>query len=138
MKEYPNDRRFQQTLQGEAVESEYDFDSDDVNDAYMRNVLPFSVINLDLSVARTNQEFIIPGRAIQYFDYTTSDASKAPVGTSLITISLNDNNDDKFPMRYKRGYNGTFSRLYISNTAQAGLSADLVLLRSKRIPYMNG
>lgn len=139
MHEYPSDKRFQQTFQGEAITSEYDFDSDDVNDAYMRNVACIVTRTFDLSVAQLSPlELIIPGRALQVFDYVTTDVTKAPVATALVTGAFNDPGTDKFSLRYRRGFNGTYSRVYLTWLAQANTSMEMWFLKSTRNPWFYG
>lgn len=137
--QFPNDQRFQQTYQGEAVSSEYDFDSDDLNDSYMRNVTVLHVKTFSLAIAQVAPlELIIPGRGVTIFDYITTDLSKAPIGTGLVNIAFNDPTADQFPCKYKRGVVGTFSRLYLTWPATALASFDLVIYKSTRAPWVYG
>ena len=132
------EERFEQAIQGEQVESEYDFPSDILADEIARNVIPIQVITLDL----TNAGSLLiptPGRGFTMFDYNGTDANRVPLQQALVNVYINksdasDNN--AWPLKYNRGFRGTFSKLFLQWSAQGNVSVNILIFKSRFDPWM--
>jgi len=85
-----------------------------------RDYKNYRIMDVDLSVARTNEPHIIPGNCLQVIDASSSSAQA--------TIRFNKNTNEaitiKFPHKIKPS---VFTSFYISNSAQVGESLTLVV-----------
>lgn len=125
--------------------TEYDIPSPPINELVARNVTPFTVYTLDLSVAGT-RDFRIPGTGFVPYFYDSSSTNKARYPSGLINVLLNDNPfaGDAFPAKHNRGFVGAFYKLSVSWDSQiapggksgAPVFVDLVIFHSRAIPWM--
>lgn len=134
-----NNRRFEAARQGAQYPSEYDFDTSLLNDLNSRDIAPLKVVTLSLATAGS-QFFAEPGRAFVPYFFTTGSSTKARVTGGFVTCYVNqtDANNTNFALtaKHNRGYRGSYSQMYITWTAQAGVSVDLVFLKSRATPWM--
>lgn len=133
-------KRFRAVDQGSQFRSEYDFPTDLLIDLNQRDIGPLFVQTLNLATAGTLQLLNTAGRALVPYFWNTGTANKtrAPAGFITTYINQQDSQNPQFAltMKHNRGYRGSFAQLYISWTAQPGVSVDLVILRSKMTPWM--
>lgn len=134
-----NSKRFRPVDQGSQFRSEYDFSTDLLIDLNQRGLDPIKVVTIDLSTAGTRY-FNTSGRAfVPYFWNTgTANRTRAPAGFITGYVNARDatNPNVALTMKHNRGYRGSYSQMYFTWTAQAGVSVDLVFLRSKMTPWM--
>ncbi len=132
-------KRFQAPVQGQQFGSEYDLASEMLIDLNQRGIAPLQVVTLNLASAGTVL-LANPGRAFVAYFYQTGSAIKTQVTNGLVTCFINESNDSNsmvaFPTKHNRGFHGSFSQLFLKWGSQPGVSVDLVILRSKRIPWM--
>lgn len=137
-----NYKRFQKPAEGEVYPSEYDFSSGLINDLQQRDLAPIIVQTFNLATASPagGIKLAMPGRAFVGYGYTTTDTFKSPQNFR-IDVAINQQsvaNETVFPCDISRGFRGLFHTLYLTWAAQAGLSVDFVIFRSKRKPWMSG
>lgn len=132
-------KRFQSPPQGNQYPSEYDFGSDLLIDLNQRDIAPLQVVTLNLAVAGS-QAFNMPGRAFVPYFWVTGSATKTRVPAGFVTAYINqsdaNNTNVALTCKHNRGYRGSYSQIFITWTAQAGVSVDLVFLKSKSTPWM--
>lgn len=134
-----NYQRFIKPVEGEVFDSEYDIASAVIQDPITRDTSPLVVTTIDLSVAG-NRNLKIPGRAFVGYFFDNQSVNKERVVTGFVGVFINSNNTQPavvpFPAKHNRGYRGSFTELYIEWPAQANVSVDFVILRSKYTPWM--
>jgi len=81
-------------------------------------MLQYRILSLDLGMARTNQLFEVQGEVIVYVD---------PTNGGPLSVRLNNADADQINMLPKTRIVFPFERVYITNAAQAGLSANLFI-----------
>lgn len=133
------ERRFETPRQGEQFQSEYDFDSSLLVDLNQRDIAPLFVVTLNLANAGS-QLFNIPGRAFVPYFWNTGTTNKTRNTAGFVTAYVNaqdgSNSNVALTCKHNRGYRGSYSSMFISWTAQPGVSVDLVFHRSKCTPWM--
>lgn len=116
--------------------SEYDFSSAEIGDVEKRTIGEILVIPVDLSVAQAAPLVITsPGRAFVCYGFVTASPVQQKVDV-LLNIAIGDPQSHKFPAKHGRGYNGTFQALFITWAAQAANSANIVIFKSQRYPWV--
>lgn len=133
------EKRFQTPPQGNQYPSEYDFGSDLLIDLNQRDIAPLTVITLNLATSGS-KHIKFPGRAFVPYFWQTGTANKTRATAGFVTTYVNGqdatNPNIGLTCKHNRGYRGTYSQLYITWTAQPGISVDLVFLKSKTTPWM--
>lgn len=126
---YPG-ARFQAAREGAQIRSKYDQMTPELVDLQKRDVVPFTIVPIDLSAAGT-QEIVIPGRGFTGF----IESGGVPVA-GRVGVRVNQNKaEQEFPLRNGRGFRGDFVRLYLTWAAQANVTLELMIFHFDDMPY---
>lgn len=133
-------RRFVTPKQGEQFASEYDFPTDELTDLQGRDIAPVFVISQNLAVAGTLALPNLPGRGFVPYFFVTGTVQKQRQPGGLLTVYVNQLDSSQSALgvnaKHNRGFRGSFAQLFLSWPAQPGVSVDLVIHRSKFLPWM--
>lgn len=137
---YRGQNRFETADPKDQVFSPYDMATAVLEDMVSRNVKPFRVQKLDLTVAQTTPlEIQVPGFHVVLYGYQQGSAIKA-VNTQAFVEMWWEKYEDVpgYPMKHSRGYSGVFRTLYLKWPAQANVEADLIIHNEIHTPWVNG
>jgi len=99
------------------METSWDIRLREQRERNFKNYLPFT---LDLSIARTNQEYPIPGDCLQVLGVSSLSA--------IATVKFNLNTNEAVTLKkYTKIKPDVFTSFYITNEAQAGESMDILV-----------
>jgi len=79
----------------------------------------YSVLTLDLGIARTNQMIEMMGG----FIYCLNSSSPS----MAISVKLNNSANDSIPLSRQYGIIGQFKKFFLTNTAQSGITVNLLI-----------
>lgn len=89
-----------------------------LNELIVSKTKTYFSITIDLSVARSQVEFKLPGQFLLVDDLTIGATAQ---------IGFNEVQNDMLQLRYSRTFSTPFYRFFITNTAQAGCSITLII-----------
>jgi len=121
--------------------SEYDIDSKIINDLVAKQPAPFTVKDIDLSVAGT-MTIREPGYGFVMYGYQAGTNIKS--SEALISVAINSDGNDPmvvFPCKTGRGFHGVFAWLTLSWTPdfQSPLPrAKFIIFKTPKLPWQGG
>lgn len=130
--------RFETGPWPQQVFSPYDIPTALIDDMIARNVRPWTVQTINLSVAG-NLVLEIPGFHFVIFGHDNS-SNKAVNTTALVNVfwGKTRNATEGFPAKHARGISGPFQALYLEWPAQNNVYADIVIYAGMFNPYIDG
>lgn len=131
--------RFEVANPLQQVFSPYDIPTSLIDDMIARNVIPWKVQTIDLSVAGSTT-LMTPGFHFVIYGHDGS-ANKAVNTTALVNVwwgQAKNPGVNPFPAKHARGMSGPFQALYIEWPAQSGVYADLIVHSGMYQPYVDG
>lgn len=132
-----NKDRFETANPTEKVFSPFDIPTALLEDMISRNVKPFHVYTVDLSVAGFLQ-LDVPGFHVVIYGHDGT-ATKAVNSTAFIEMFWDHKTQETgFPLKHARGYSGIFRTLYLQWPAQAAARADIVVHSGMHNPWIDG
>lgn len=136
---YRYTNRFETPDPRQEIFSPYDMASAVLEDMQRRNVKPFSVVRLDLTVENTTGLIIQnPGFHVVLYGHDGT-AIKAVNSQAYVEMWWQKFEDvPGFPMKHARGYSGVFGQLVLKWPAQNNVYADLVIHHEIHTPWMDG
>ena len=134
--------RFQTPVQGEAFQSEYDIDSDEIQDLIERGVAPVKVFSaIDLSSAGT---YLMNEPGYGFVFYAADSVTGAKYTDAYIGVAVNQGDASQestiFPAKTGRGYRGAFSKLFLKWPADSSGTyvVKFYVFKSKQYPWIGG
>lgn len=134
----PKGDRFSPADSSQDAINPFDVPTELIQDMISRQVRPFIVTKVDLSIAG---EMLLqtPGFHVVLFGYSTG-ATK-PVNTTAYIETFwgrAKTGDVGFPMKHNRGVSGPFAELTLKWPAQAGVFADVIIYTGMFNQWVNG
>ena len=133
----PTDR-FEAADSSKQAFNPFDVPTELIQDMISRQVRPWIVTSLDLSVAGEIQ-LQTPGFHVVLFGY--SAGATKPVNTTAFIEVFNGKyklGDKGFPMKHNRGVSGPFAELTLKWPAQNGVFADVIIYCGMFPQWVNG